>query len=221
MEEYIDDLIYFKNYPLQNVKENLEYRDVNGNLEPYMTYTFTFKVKDGFKSFTYEEGNPKLFNLLNVSLNTLKEQKKFMEKNNEELMNSINYKVNVKRVAYRAGLSLLLMTLNLVGLNAFFSLPNTFPPDVAQLITTIGTLFVGGGTYYLSSPIKPKPSKLDQNQLKKIAKNFDKNEELLEKIKKILKTNYGYVTVKDNVSSLTSNQKFKYYETEDEIVYKK
>ena len=186
-----------------------------------MTYTFTFKVKDGFKSFTYEEGNPKLFNLLNVSLNTLKEQKKFMEKNNEELMNSINYKVNVKRVAYRAGLSLLLMTLNLVGLNAFFSLPNTFPPDVAQLITTIGTLFVGGGTYYLSSPIKPKPSKLDQNQLKKIAKSFDKNEELLEEIKKILKTNYGYVTVKDNVSSLTSNQKFKYYETEDEIAYKK
>lgn len=221
MENYIDDLVYFKNFKLVSVKKHFEYQNAKGEDTNRMTYTFTFDNRKGFKSFTYYQDDPKLSALLETARNKLETQKELMEDNNEDLMDDINFKVNIKRLIYRVLVTIVCSTFHLLFWCKMFSSPNNIPLDVIQLFTTLSTLIGGGAVYYATSIIKPKPSKLDQAQLRKLAESFDKNQELLDELDNILEKEYGRAKGTKKTSSLVSNQQFQYYNYEDEITHRR
>jgi len=219
-ENFTVDDVSFKRATLEKILVTQENRIVDEKIIPFDIYTFTFNDSKKIKNFTYAEDDPMLYKLLNLLDKNLENSLGYIEKDNDKFMISLEKKLNVKRTVIRALISFGCGIITLIGLNSFFSLPNTIPADVINLINTLSVFGVSLTSYFGASGIKPKPNQAEQTKLDNLSKKHDDYLTKKKMVTNILRTKFGKVS-SEKFSSLKSEQSVNFYDFEDEYVQRR
>src|SRR5574344_2221682 len=176
-------------------------------------YYFTFENGKKNISLEYDENDPSLFQLFQLLKTNTKNHLNFIEDNNRKYMDGITKKLSVRRLIIRIVSSLIIMLISITTFSSIFQTNDEVLSDVVNLVSSLFTLAAGGGTYFVTSAVHPKMSKVDNEAITKMEESYEKSKSNLAIINSIIKEKYHYVDV-DKKRELVSNQSIVYNDYE-------